>query len=44
MESSYLNIQTQIVDTRRNILHIENSICRLLTMPPHRIEQRLISL
>lgn len=39
MESSYLNIQTQIVDTRRNILHIENSICRLLTMPPHRIER-----
>ena len=30
MESSYLNVKTQIVDTRRNIRGVENAICRLL--------------
>ena len=36
MESSYLNVKTQIIDTRRTILSVENSICSLLgTTPQH---------
>ena len=40
MESSYLNVKTQIVDTRRNILATENAICRLLGVTPQHIERR----
>lgn len=39
MESSYLNVKTQIVDTRRNIRSVENAICRLLAETPHHIER-----
>jgi len=39
MESSYLNIKTQIVDTRRNILATENAISRLLAGTPQHIER-----
>lgn len=39
MESSYLNVKTQIVDTRRNIRSVENSICRLLGETPQHIER-----
>ena len=39
MESSYLNIKTQIVDTRRNIRSVENAICRLLAISPQHIER-----
>ena len=37
MESSYLNVKTQIVDTRRNIRSVENAICRLLGETPQHI-------
>ena len=37
MESSYLNVKTQIVDTRRNIRATENAICRLLAVTPQHI-------
>lgn len=40
MESSYLNVKTQIVDTRRNIRSVENAICRLLAVAPQHIERR----
>lgn len=39
MESSYLNVKTQIVDTRRNIRSVENAICRLLAETPQQIER-----
>ena len=39
MESSYLNVKTQIVDTRRNIQSVENAICRLLAASPHHIQR-----
>lgn len=39
MESSYLNVKTQIVDTRRNIRATENAICRLLAITPQHIER-----
>ena len=39
MESSYLNVKTQIVDTRRNIQSVENAICRLLAETPQHIER-----
>ncbi len=39
MESSYLNVKTQIVDTRRNIRSVENAICRLLAVTPQHIER-----
>ena len=39
MESSYLNVKTQIVDTRRNIRNVENALCRLLASPPQHIER-----
>ena len=36
MEASYLNVKTQIVDTRREIRAVENSLCKLLgTIPQH---------
>ena len=40
MESSYLSVKTQIVDTRRNIRAIENAICRLLAITPQHIERK----
>ena len=40
MESSYLNVKTQIVDTRRNIQATENAICRLLAIAPQHIERK----
>ena len=39
MESSYLNVKTQIVDTRRNIQRVENEICKLLAVSPRHIER-----
>jgi len=39
MESSYLNVKTQIVDVRRNIRGVENAICRLLAISPQHIER-----
>ena len=39
MESSYLNVKTQIVDVRRNIRGIENAICRLLAQSPQHINR-----
>lgn len=39
MESSYLNVKTQIVDTRRNIRATENAICRLMAVTPQHIER-----
>ena len=40
MESSYLNVKTQIVDARRNIRATENALCRLLAIPPQHIERK----
>ena len=39
MESSYLNVKTSIVDTRRNIRQVENAMCRLLAITPQSIER-----
>ena len=39
MESSYLNVKTQIVDTRRNIRATENAISRLLATSPQHIKR-----
>ena len=39
MESSYLNVKTQIVDVRRNIRATENAICRLLAITPQHINR-----
>ena len=39
MESSYLSVKTQIVDTRRYIRATENSLCRLLAITPQHIER-----
>jgi outer membrane protein TolC len=40
MESSYLNVKTQIVDVRRNIQATENAICRLMATSPQHIERK----
>ena len=40
MESSYLNVKTQIVDTRRDILFTENTLCSLLGITPQRISRQ----
>lgn len=37
MESSYLNVKTQIVDVKRNIRSVENAICQLLAITPQHI-------
>ena len=37
MESSWLNVKTQIVDTRHSIHSTENSLCRLLAITPQHI-------
>jgi NodT family efflux transporter outer membrane factor (OMF) lipoprotein len=39
MESSYLNVKTQIVDVRRNITSVENALCRLIAITPQHIER-----
>ena len=39
MESSWLNVKTQIVDTRRNIQSTENALCRLLAISPQHIKR-----
>ena len=39
MESSNLSVKTQIVDTKRSILNIENSLCKLLAITPQPIER-----
>ena len=39
MESSCLNVKTQIVDTRRSIRNVENDLCRLLADVPQHIER-----
>ena len=41
MESSYLNVKTQIVDARRNIRSVENAICRLLAITPQHIKRNI---
>lgn len=39
MESSNLSVKTQIVDTKRYILSMENELCKLLRMTPRPIER-----
>ena len=39
MEASYLSVKTQIVDTRRYILSVENAICKLLAVTPQHINR-----
>ena len=39
MESSWLNVKTQIVDTHRSIHGVENAICKLLAVSPRHIER-----
>lgn len=39
MESSYLDVKTQIVETRRYIRAVENNICVLLAVTPQRINR-----
>ena len=39
MESSYLSVKTQIVDTRRSIQSTENAICKLIGITPQHIER-----
>ena len=40
MESSYLNVKTQIVDVRRSIRATENALCRLMAIPPQHIARQ----
>ena len=40
MEASYLNVKTQIVDTRRSIRAVENAICKLLAVTPQHINRQ----
>ena len=39
MESSYLTIKTQIVDTHRNIRSVENALCRLMGITPQHVKR-----
>ena len=39
MESSCMSVKTQIVDTKRAILSVENEICKLLRITPRSIER-----
>ena len=39
MESSNIGVKAQIVDTRRSIRSIENSLCKLLAITPRTIER-----
>ena len=40
MEASYLNVKTQIVDTRRHIRAVENAICQLMAVTPRHIDRQ----
>ena len=40
MESSYLNVKTQIVDVRRNIIATENALSRLMASTPQHIARQ----
>ena len=40
MESSYLNVKTQIVDVRRSIQATENALCRLMATSPQHIARK----
>ena len=40
MEASYLNVKTQIADTRRNILSVENALCKLMAVSPQHINRQ----
>ena len=40
MEASYINVKTQIVDTRRSIRATENALCKLLAITPQHIERK----
>ena len=40
MESSYLSVKTQIVDTRRSIRSVENALCQLLAITPQHIGRK----
>ena len=40
MESSYLNVKTQIVDVRRSIQSTENALCRLMAITPQHIARK----
>lgn len=40
MESSYLNVKTQIVDVHRSIQATENALCRLMGATPQHIERK----
>ena len=39
LEASWLDVKTQMVDTRRSIQSVENAICRLLAVSPRHIER-----
>lgn len=39
LESSCLNVKTQIVDAKRDIRGVENAICRLLALAPQHIDR-----
>ena len=39
LESSCMSVKTQIVDTKRAILSVENSLCKLLRTTPRHIER-----
>lgn len=39
MEASYINVKTQIVDTKRDIHMVENSICALLAITPQHVSR-----
>ena len=39
MESSCMDVKRQIIDTKRNILSVENSLCKLLRTTPQTIER-----
>ena len=37
MESSSISVKTQIVDTKRSIVQVENELCKILAITPQRI-------
>lgn len=39
MESACMDVKRQIIDTKRNILSVENSLCKLLRTTPQTIER-----
>ena len=40
MEASYLDVKSQIADTRRHIRAVENAICKLLAVSPQHINRQ----